>query len=85
MSYQDLSFEDAVEQLVLARREILELQDRIVQIYDDIQKYRKKETKIPFHVDFLMYQTEFLHENGELFGHIVIKNNKIIRVQAASE
>ena len=85
MSYQDLSFEDACEQLVLARREILELQDKIVQIYDDIQRHKKQELKIPFSVPFLYHQVSFLRDNGEYFGNIVIRKNRILRIEATTE
>lgn len=61
------------------------LEETIQNVYNEIVEYKNRESKILFNVENLYYQALFLKEAGEKWGYIVIKNDKIQRIQSTEE
>jgi hypothetical protein len=75
----------AIKELNEARLLNLQLREVILELNKRFKKYTRAERKVSFNIENLYYQLVFLRQNGEHFGKIVIKGDKIIRLEAALE
>jgi len=81
-----LSESEAIDQLNIARDTITNLQLFIEQVEKEFKLYKKyekhREHKVSANVDFLYYQLKFMRKGGDKFAHIIIQDDKIVRIEA---
>jgi hypothetical protein len=69
----------------LSTEQIKELEQSVKRAYHDLIEYKNEERKILFNVESLYEQINFMRAYQEKWGFIIIKNDKIQRIQATEE
>jgi len=62
-----------------------ELNEVIKKVYEDLINYKNNERKILFNVENLYQQLRFLRYNQEKWGFLVVKSDRLQRIEATTE